>query len=510
MDNGDGAVRMACADSLATFAETMVPSYAAAAVHRLLASKLEDCYARKIRRLCISVPPRMGKTTLSSVLFPAWALTKNPRLEFITASYSSELSEAFSAQVKGVLTSPIYQALFPPIVANDQNRLRDWSTTSGGHFFASSVGAGATGRGCDVLILDDVVKNREEADSETLRELLWNWYVSTAMTRLAPDGVIIIVGTRWHQDDLIGRVTDPERVRQLEAAGAINAKFEVLNLEALCEHPETDPLHRQVGESLWPERWSKEKLLEIKATIGSREFAGQYMGRPAAPGGNLCDISKIRYVEAADVPTGLRIVRGWDCALGIAAHNDFSCGALVGVDPKTGDVYLLHMSRGKRRWPQQKALIVEMSLAESTEHEGQTWYRVAFETVAAWSACFDEVKAGLMGKVRVEAVLPSESKEARAQPWFNKVDAGAFYLVRGAWNQDFLGELEQFPNGRHDDQVDAVSIAYSIAGKKPDGFMFACGGDTPPQNRGGGLHGDGGGSLYEGGLHGSSRGGFFS
>jgi len=104
----------------------------------------------------------------------------------------------------------------------------------------------------------------------------------SALTRLTPDGCVIIIGSRWHEDDLIGRVTDPARVRILEDAGATGAKFEVLNLEAHCEHPDQDPLHRQLGESLWPERWSKEKLLEIKATIGSREFAGQYQGHLSA------------------------------------------------------------------------------------------------------------------------------------------------------------------------------------------------------------------------------------
>jgi predicted phage terminase large subunit-like protein len=462
----DDALRMACTDSLITFAE-LDPNYRAAALHRLLAQKLEQVYRREIRRLAISCPPRMGKSLLASAKFPAWALHKTPRLEIIGTSYSAELAEQFSQKAKGVLTSPPYAQLYPAILDPTLDRAREWKTKEGGRYFATGVGGGLTGRGCDILLLDDVVKNRDEADSETLRELLWGWYISTALTRLAPDGVVIVIGTRWHEDDLIGRLTNPERVRQLEDAGH-GAKFEVLNLEAICENPETDPLHRKLGESLWPERWPVKKLLEIKADIGSREFAGLYQGRPAAPGGNLCDISKIQFIERAEVPTGLRIVRGWDCALGVAAHNDYSCGALVGVDPATGNTYLLGMSRGRRRWPEQKALIIGLA-----EQEAETVWKIAFETAAAWSTCHDELKQALRGRVRVEAVLPTVSKEARAQPWLNRVDAGQFFVVRGQWNADFISELEQFPNGRHDDQVDAVSIAYQIAGKKPQVICVA-------------------------------------
>jgi predicted phage terminase large subunit-like protein len=471
--DGTTALRIAATDSLITFAELLLPEYKASAVHRLLASKLEQCEAKKIRRLCISIAPRFGKSLLASAVFPAWCLTRNPRLEFIQASYSSELAEGFSQTAKNLLTCETYRSIFPEIVDSQSNRSRDWRTLSGGHVFAAGVGAGGLGRGADILLVDDPIRNREDANSETLSAMLWQWFNSVALTRLSPDGVVIVISTRWGDNDLIGKLTSPERVRELQDAGATDGLFEVLNLPALCDDPATDPLHRQLGESLWPERWSKEKLLEVKATIGSREWAGHYMGRPAAPGGNLCDVSKIQFIERSEVPTtGLRICHGWDLALGIAKQNDYSAGVLVGVDHKTGNVYLIHLSRGKRRWLEQKALIVQVSELEAQE-SGQNWYKAGIETVAAFSTCFDEVKQALLGKVRVEAVPATESKEGRAQGWFNRIDAGQFFVVRGAWNQDFIDELTQFPNGRHDDQVDGVSIAFSIAGKKPARLLVA-------------------------------------
>jgi predicted phage terminase large subunit-like protein len=482
--SADAAVRMAAESSLVTFAEAMNPAYKAAEVHKLIASKLEDCFAKKIKRICISMPPRTGKSELCSILFPAWALTKNPKLEIITASYSSELSEAFSQKCKGVLTSREYLQLFPEIIHPDANRQRSWGTLAGGRFFSTGVGGGCTGLGADLLLIDDAVKSRAEADSESMRELLWGWFVSTAMTRLSPDGVAIVIGTRWNRDDLIGRLTSPDYQRELEDLGCGDSKWEILNLEAVCENPETDPLHRKAGAALWPEKWPIPLLLLAKASLGSREFSALYQGQPTAAGGNACDVSKLQYVEAADVPKDLRTVRAWDLALGTAMHHDWSVGAKVGVDHKTGLTWVLNIHRGRRRWPEQKALILALAEAEQNplipgsdipgapQAQPEVW-KIAVESVAAFSVCYEELKTALLGKVKVEGVTPSDSKEIRAQPFLNQIDAGKVFLVRGAWNADFISELEGFPAGAHDDQIDAAAAAYTLASKKPDRLLIA-------------------------------------
>jgi predicted phage terminase large subunit-like protein len=486
---------MACLDSLATFAETFGPSgYQAAAVHRLIASKLEQCYAKKIRRLAISCPPRHGKSLLTTVLFPAWSLTKNPELEIMTASYGSTLAEKFSVHTKNTLTSPGYRQLFPPIVAADQNRLGDWQTIQGGSLFATSVGASGTGRGADALIIDDFCRNAEDAASEVNRDLVWNWFNMVAMTRLAPDGVAIIVATRWSLDDLVGRLTSPDRIREFEDAGCADARWETLNLEAICEHPDRDPMGRQMGEALW-ENWPVSSLLEKKTAIGARAFAALYQGNPMVAGGSACDFQKLRYIDGADVPKGLRIVRAWDLAVGTAVHNDYSVGVKIGVDHKSGSVFILDVVRRRFRWPDMRSLITSIALQEKKE----AW-KIAIESVGAFANSFNDVKTDLRGEVRVEGVSPTECKETRFQPLANRIDASLVYLVRAPWNSDFVSEVSQFPNGAHDDQCDAAAHAFNLANTKPQNLLMALGDDDDRPRGGYGLHASIQRSGFGGGL----------
>lgn len=460
----DPVLRDACLDSLTTFAETMMPSYQAAACHRLLARKLEDCLAGKTRRLCISLPPRFGKSQLASVLFPAWALTKNPQLQVIQASYSSELSEEFSQKAKRVLESEVYAQLFRPILDPAVDRARQWATTAGGEYFSTGVGAGGLGRGADLLICDDLIKGRDEADSATMRDRLWSWFSSTAMTRLSPNGVAIIIGSRWGEEDLIGRLL------------AKNLGFEMLAMEAICESPETDPLHRAAGESLWPERWPVARLEELKAQLGPREWNSHYQARPAPPGGNFVDVRNVKFIDRDKVPADLTQARGWDLALGVQRSNDWSAGARGGID-REGNLIITDMNRARRPWAAQKEMIIALAKMEGG--------RVGIETVSAWAIAADEIRAALSGFAVVKNIPAVTSKEARAYPWLSKVDTGNLFLVRAPWNSDFLHELEQFPTGAHDDQVDAVSLLWEMVRKRQT-MVFAIP-STPTDFRAHGL-----------------------
>ncbi len=442
-----------CKNSLLTFTEAFVRSYRAARVHEFLAGKLEDCFARKVRRLCISMPPRSGKSQLCSVGFPAWALTKSPGLHVIQASYAASLSEGFSLGIRRILQSDSYRRLFPPILSPEINRQRAWATLGGGSFFATGTGGGLVGRGADILICDDLTRDRAEANSQTHRDDVWSWFTSAALTRLSPNGVAIVISARWHEDDLIGRLTSPERRKEFEAAGLQDELFEVVNLEALCEHPETDPLGRQYGEALWPERWPVSQLEARKLQIGATEFAAQYQGRPSPAGGDIFRTGKIRIIDADDVPEDLRTMRGWDLALSTKTQGDYSCGARGGLD-KEGNFWLVHMDRGKRAWPDQKRRIIDFANAEASDG------RIAVEAVAGFKVAVAELETALRGRMSVRSISVTSDKMTRALPWSAKVDGGMFYIVRGPWNADFLAELGSFPNGTHDDQVDAVSVLW--------------------------------------------------
>ena len=358
-----------------------------------------------------------------------------------------------------VLSSEAYLSLFPAILDPSAQRLKSWRTLAGGSYFATGVGGGATDRGADIFIADDLTKNRDEASSPTQRDKVWEWFMSTAMTRLSPNGVMVVISTRWHEDDLIGRLTNPERLRQFREHGLAEESFEVVSLEAICENPETDPLKRELGQALWPEQWAVERLEAAKLQIGPYEFAAQYQQKPSPPGGNLVDYRKINIIGREQVPPDLRLVWGWDLASSTKTQGDYSVGAFGGTD-KAGNLYLVNINRGKRAWPEQKRVILQCA---ELNGEGSL---IGIETVATWAVALEELKSAVAGRFIVKGFTPNKDKVGRANPWLAKVDGGMFYMVRRPWNQDFMHELEQFPNGAHDDQVDAVSVLWEMVRKR--------------------------------------------
>lgn len=452
------AITHLATESLSTFSELVLPKYRATRWHQFLAKALEECYAKKIRRLCVSVPPRHGKSQLTSILFPAWLLTKQPEAEIIQAGYSSDLSEEFSVKTKAILNSERYLSYFEPRMAGDEGRAGYWRTTAGGSYYATSVGGGAVGRGADFFIIDDVFKNREQAESPTHRERIWNWFISTALTRLSPDGVLIIVMTRWHDDDLIGRLTDRKRVAEFNEAGMGDMNFKVIRLEAICENPDVDPLGRSVGQPLWPERWTAKRLAALKLTMTNYEWNAQYQQRPNPPGGNIVDTTKIKVIPRSKVPEGIEVVRGWDLAVSKTNLSDYSVGAQLCMD-KAGNLYLIHIDRARRLWPQQKAVLFSYIQREAIGK------RVGIEAVGAWETAASDIREHFKGQVIVQSYTPVKDKLTRALPWLAKIDGGMFFMVEGVWNQDFIDELEQFPHGAHDDQVDALTVGYEMIAK---------------------------------------------
>lgn len=451
-------LRAACTQSLATFGETLYPGWHAARFHRLLARKLEDCLARKVKRLIINVPPQHGKSRLTSIIFAAWAMTKHPTLRIFQAGHTGDLSKGFSREARTTVTSDRYRQLFPDLINPRVNREDYWQTVLGGYYFATSVGGG-TGMPADILLIDDPHKDRAEANSKTMRNKVWEWFTSTAMTRLAPDGIVIVIQTRWHKDDLAGRLQDEKRRQQLRDAGCTDVDFEVLALEALCENPAKDAMGRQMGQALWPEVRNEQWLIAQKIQVGSYEWNALYQQRPNPPGGAVTDVKKIKTIPRDQVPPGREMVRGWDLAVSKDNLGDYSAGAYGCMDAE-GNFYLVHMDRARRLWRDQRATMFKYIERESIGK------RVGIEAVGAWETAADAIREHYKGKVIVKSYTPTTDKLVRALPWMAKIDAGKFFVVEGAWNQDFFDELEQFPNGENDDQVDAVTVLWEmLAGK---------------------------------------------
>lgn len=435
--------------------------YRAALVHRVICAVVELVEQRLVKRVCISLPPRTGKSETSTVLAPAWMLSRNPKLNVIQGGYSADLSTQFSVKTKNLFRSKRYRYFMGDMLAPGQNRQDEWGTHEGGHYLATSVGGAATGFGADALLVDDCLNGRKDARSAAKRLIVWDWFMSVMMKRLSPNGVALVIGTRWHKDDLIGRLTSEENNRKLRDAGLADKQWYEVNIQAVCEDVEKDLLGRAYGESYWPEQWSLAALKEIELQSSS-EWAAQYQGKPRPDNASECDVGKIEIIDRADVPEGLTLYRAWDLALGEKQTSDWSAGAYGGIDSKTGIMYLIHLDRRKRRWLEQKQAILNYAERESIGG------RIAVEGVSAWKVAIEELQKAAAGRFMVKAYTPTTDKVARATPWTALVDAGKFKIVRGPWNQDFLTELEDFPTGEHDDQIDSVSILHACAARKGD------------------------------------------
>ncbi len=285
-------------DSLIDFTRYTYRDYRPAPHHRLIAEKLEAVERGEIKRLMIFMPPRHGKSELASIRFPAWFLGRNPTRSIIAASYNSDLAGDFGYKVREVVRKNHFSNVFDGVgLAKDSQAANRWRLNTGGSYVSAGVGTAVTGRGADVLLIDDPFKDREEAESETMREKVYRWYTSTAYTRLEGDlteeeledddiwrdfeaqvetgqaepfeGAVVVIQTRWHEDDLSGRL--------LEAEAKGGDQWEKLILPAIMSN----------GEALWPQKYPLNRLQKIKAAIGPRDWASLYQQEPAPDDGTF-------------------------------------------------------------------------------------------------------------------------------------------------------------------------------------------------------------------------------
>mgnify|MGYP003543156319 FL=1 len=274
-------------NSLVGFTRYTMPKFEAGAHHKLIASALERVERGEVKRLMIEAPPRHTKSELASRRFPAWYLGRNPDRQIITSTYAAEFAQDFGREVREIVASEEYQALFPGVaLAQDSQAKGRWHTTDGGVYVAVGVGGPITGRGAHLALIDDPIKNRQDADSEVIRESLWRWYTSTLRTRLMPGGAIVLVMTRWHEDDLAGRL--------LEASETGGEPWEVVRLPAVED-----------GKALWPEWYPLPELEKIKSAVGPREWSALYQQQPTAEDGTFFkrEWFRERYEQAPQLRT---------------------------------------------------------------------------------------------------------------------------------------------------------------------------------------------------------------
>lgn len=387
---------------------------------------LERITSGEIKRLMIFAPPRHGKSLMTTVHYPVYRMERTAGFRVIVGSYGKDLSQFFSRQSRRI-------AAKRGLLRGDGiKRLDEWETTNSSTLYSVGVGSGVTGRGSSLLIIDDPLKSREEANSERYRDRVWDWYTNDLYTRLEPDGAIVIILTRWHQDDLAGRI--------LASDDAPN--WSVVSLPAEAEAD--DPLGRAEGEPLCPERFDTAALHTIKRTLGVNYFA-LYQQRPTADSGLVYRREWFIYNHP---PNDLEyVVQAWDTAS--SAKGDYSVCATIGV--KNNTAYVLHVYRNRVDAP---------TLIKAAKHQAELWKPrvIVIEYASSGIALHQTLRSE--SRLPVVGVAPFKAgKEAHAHVNAPHFEAGRVVICPGTWNADFERELLEFPYGMHDDIVDAMSYA---------------------------------------------------
>lgn len=435
------AVRSLAHHHLLDFALVLHPDFLISRHLEKLAEKLEKIEKGEVKRLMVFMPPRHGKSLLCSQLFPAWYLGRNPNKQIIAASYSTELARDFGRKVRNTLTEQEYKYIFPDVsLAEDSQSIGKFNTNHDGTYVATGIGGSITGRGADVLLIDDVHKDRQEADSEVMRNNVWNWYTSVARTRLMPDGAIIVIMTRWHKDDLAGRLL------KAQASGE-GEQWEVVSFPALNEN----------NESLWPSRYPDEELLKIKKAIGPREFSCLFQQNPLDSETQVFHSEFFRYYE--QLPPKQEgyeqmITMTVDPAFTKRKTSDYS--AIVVCAKIIDKTYVLEYVR-KRLQPSE--------LIDEILRMYKKWqpYKLGIEAFAAQSVIgfYLQEKAASTGiNITYEELKQTDDK-------ITKIKRLEPYIREGKilWKPEMVElerELLEFPQGDHDDLIDALQMSFEF------------------------------------------------
>jgi hypothetical protein len=428
-------------------------AYQVAKHHAVIATALERIERGDMRRTIIDLAPRHGKSEAVSRLFPAWVLGRNPRESIIFATYNQDLANDFGRDVRTLIDDPLYAQVFPntklKVGSASVDRLE---LEAGGKMFFAGVGGSITGRGAGLVICDDLTKGRAEADSLVQRDRIWKWFNEVLKTRLLSHrGKILIINTRWTEDDIIGRLLDKTN-SYFSAPEA--KKWKQISLPALAK--ENDVLGRKVGEALWPEKFPREYLLELR-DADPRGFQALYMSSPTPDKGNFFDGDKIRtYTRPTDRPPNdeLRFYCASDHAVSTKQDRDKTCLLTVGIDADD-NIWLMD----DIFWQRSSTDVVVEAMIDIMEK-----YRPLF-----WFAERGHISKSIwpflnkrMLERRVfcsfDQIVPVQDKMTRAQAIRGRISMGKVYLPSFApWFMDFKQELLRFPFGQHDDAVDAMA-----------------------------------------------------
>ena len=467
--------------SLLFFTQVTHPRYEPDWIHKDIARRLqrfsEQVARQESPRLMLLVPPRHGKSELASIRLPAWHLGHHPTHEVIDCGYNLGLPLKWSRKVRGLLRSPMYQTIFEQTLLDpDSQGAEEWLTTKGGGFTAAGVGGGITGKGAHILIIDDPIKNMEEADSITVRDALQDWYESTAYTRLAPGGGVLIIETWWNDDDLAGRLqqamNDPETEEFVD-------QFEIVKYPALAEHWEyvdktTDAITRfeaklkkkeakgydfirKPGQALNPKRFPEDLLQKYRHNLQPRIWSALYQQNPVPDSGFY--FKRDWFKTAPSFPSShTTVCTTWDFAVSEKSQGDWTVGATCVRDP-VDMMYVTNI----QRFRMDMFGIIEAMMDEALRcmREKRNTYVVGVEDGPIWRT----LKPMFMRRCRERKIYPRlhelhavNDKMTRGRPLQGRMQHGRLCFLEGApWYAQAQNEMLRFPAGAHDDVVDAIS-----------------------------------------------------
>jgi predicted phage terminase large subunit-like protein len=442
--------------------------------------ELTDAQGNPIHRVLINMPPRHAKSMIASVEFPTYYLGRNPARHSMTTSYNYELAKTMGRQVKDAINDPFTHQVFPRLEMDMSTRaVDDWRTTSFGTYVATGIGGSTTGRAANLLLIDDPVKAREDADSALQRNRVWSYYTSALTTRKQPEAdgsppIEIVIMTRWHPDDLAGRIMETKEWRQgrwLHFNYPAIQEYES-EVEMECsELPPDDPRYypkgtllrtinptkryclRPMEKALWPERFPLDEL-KARRELDPREFEALYQQNPYIKGGNLIKASWWRTrTEEPQIETLIAVA---DTAFKTNSFSDYSVIMLLGAEA-SGDIHIINVIRERYTFPELKRRAIMLN----AQYRGMGLRGLYIEDRASGQSLIQELKteSGL-------AVIPykvNTDKVSRANSITPLIEGGRVYLPESAsWLEEFLNECESFPNSKHDDQVDALTMGLDI------------------------------------------------
>lgn len=467
---------------LIEFTRRFHPDYQAGWVHRDVCRRLEqflqDVVDKKSPRLMLFLPPRSGKSQLASINFPAWVLGQHPWMEIISSSYAVSLPITFSRKVRELVQDPAYQAMFPHTHLDRSSASAEaWLTTQGGGYVASGVGTGITGKGFNIGIIDDPIKDAEEADSETVREKVWDWYSSTFYTRAAPGAGILVVLTRWHDADLAGKLL--QRMKEDKAEGSSNLdEWQVISYPALAisdewvnvdgsitEEPKTPQAIkvRSKGEALHPERFPVERLERIKQTLQPRHWSALYQQRPTADEGTFFQKSMVRYHNSPPPKETLKVFACWDLAVSQKQTADYTAGVIAGLD-YLDQLYILDVIHFRGDADKIAEAIVTSAVRWGVELVGIEKGQLELAIKPTLTRMMRDKRVTFALAEGENALVPITDKMSRARPLQGLMQQGRVFIDSSQpWSEDLVDQLLRFPVGIHDDMVDACAYLARMA-----------------------------------------------